>query len=92
MEFGDFVGTSWEIPTTEHTDHAILHAVTSRYPQTRYVLGGGAAAWVLNMLLPDKISDALMHFVFSSEWEAWRSFHGGPLARVMMAVNWGFQW
>ena len=92
VEFCEFVGTSWEIPGTELTDHAILHAITSRYPQTRYVLGGGAVAWVLNMLLPDKISDSLMHFVFASEWEAWRSFHGGPLARVMMVVNRCFQW
>lgn len=47
------------------TSEAILHAVRSKYPKTRYLVGNalGIPAWMLGLmswLLPDRILDMIM--------------------------------
>lgn len=55
------------------TSDAIVHAITSQYPQTRYVVasvGKGIPAWIVTFLawlLPDRLVDmAAVHF-----WDLW---------------------
>ena len=79
-----------EVPTVVMTNNAIAHAITSHTPRTRYVFGGGAAVWVANLVLPDKITDCVHHWIFNQD--GWTVFHAGigrPLYKLLNAV---FYW
>jgi NAD(P)-dependent dehydrogenase (short-subunit alcohol dehydrogenase family) len=79
-----------EVPSVVMTNHAITHAITSPTPRTRYVFGGGAAVWPANLILPDKITDVLHHWLFNLD--GWKVFHqqwGKPLFKILNAV---FYW
>jgi NAD(P)-dependent dehydrogenase (short-subunit alcohol dehydrogenase family) len=79
-----------EIPTVVMTNNAITHAIMSRTPRTRYVFGGGSAAWITNLILPDKISDALMSWLFNfAGWKMLQDGIGLPLFKFLNAI---FYW
>lgn len=79
-----------ECPTVIMTNNAITHAITSSSPRTRYTFGGGAAMWMANLLLPDKVTDVLHHWLFNLD--GWQFFHGGPGTVVLNCLNVFFYW
>ena len=72
------------------TSNAIKHSILSPYPRTRYVFGGGSAVWVANLILPDKITDALNHWLFIGN--GWKFFHDGLGLPLMKFLNIIFYW
>lgn len=51
-------------PSTEVTNHAVYHALTSPYPRSRYPVGHGAALLASLSLLPDNVQDYGMRVRF----------------------------
>jgi len=69
MECGWDVDNNPSTPGTDLTDAAILHAVTSRFPKTRYLVAPDANVfYFLDHFLPDRVMDRLLF---------WFNYQGG---------------
>lgn len=62
------------LSTTAITDAAIVHAVTSPFPKTRYIVGPDANLYLfLDHWLPDRVLDAFMYWFYYNG--GWRSIY-----------------
>jgi|EP01049_Picozoa_sp_SAG25_P017549 hypothetical protein len=62
------------IPGTEITDEAIVHAITSAHPHTRYLVTPDSIIYyVLSNLLPDRVFDSFIYWFYYGQ--GYRNFY-----------------
>lgn len=56
------------LPTTDLTDDVIVHAITSPFPKTRYLVAPDAHVFFfLDKMLPDRVMDVVFHWFYYLE-------------------------